>query len=756
MGRSTSQNRRGRGASNRNKKREAKVKAPRLTGVELDRMQLRRLGLVGGILSVCFVAVLGTCAYLQGCEHDAFRKEAEKNYLRRLRLDTQRGELFDRNGERLAASVEVPTIYLNPRKLRSKAANLDILEHWLAENLSLDPEFVRKQLSSNAHFRYLKRQVTHQEAKLVRHLVREQKLEGIYVTSEAKRFYPKRELAGQVLGVVGFDSTGHEGLERAYDRQLRGNKLTARYHRNSHGQYAMVEALGRVEPEEGRSLQLTIDENIQAVAEEELERTVVSSMALSGVAIVLDVATGDLLSVAHYPRFNPNNYREIIRQDDDQEAAFETLKRRLISELREAPEDEDLIQALKHLKPSIQRRRNRAIADIFEPGSTFKIFTLAAAFEERIVRLEDEIDTEGGRYKVGKKWISDTHRSNKPLSVRDLVKFSSNVGFIKIGQMLGRDRLHSYLRNFGFGSPSGYGGMSDSPGVLRPPRDWPDITLANISFGQGVAVTAVQLASATAALGNRGVLMRPRIVSALMDSEGKVVERIPPKPIRRVVSEETANQVIEALSSVVEPDGTGARAWMYDYNVAGKTGTAQKPDFLGGYAENRWVASFVGLAPAERPKLCVLVAVNEPQGLYYGGRVAAPAFRSITERALNYLDVSPSYGARQRVARENIVAQLGEPDPSAEGAYYDWPADAQPGVDPNRPNEVAVPDFADLGIRGAVALAHKQYLSIEVDGTGTAAGQSIRPGTLVPAWTTVDVFFRPAQDLGATHEEVAP
>jgi cell division protein FtsI (penicillin-binding protein 3) len=749
MGRPDYQNR-------RNKKRAPKVKTPRLTGAELDGLQLRRLGIVGGLLSICFVSVLGTCAYLQGCEHDAFRKEAEKNYLRRLRLDTQRGELFDRNGERLAASVEVPTIYVNPRMLRSRAADIAVLESWLAENLKLEHDFVRKQLGSNAHFRYLKRQVTHQEAKLVRDLVKEQKLEGIYVTSEAKRFYPKRELAGQVLGVVGFDSTGHEGLERAYDKQLRGNKLTARYHRNSHGQYAMVEALGRVEPEEGRSLQLTLDENIQTIAEEELERTVVSSMALSGVAVVMDVRTGDLLAVAHYPRFNPNNYREIIRQDDDDEAMFRAVKSQLMADLREMPEDEDRISALQKLKPSIQRRRNRAVADIFEPGSTFKIFTLAAALEERIVRLDDEIDTEGGRYKVGKKWISDTHRADKPQSVRDLAKFSSNVGFIKIGQMLGRDRLHAYLRNFGFGSPSGYGGTSDSPGVLRPPRDWPDITLANISFGQGVAVTAIQLTAATAAIGNRGVLMRPRIVSSLLDSEGKVVERVPPTPIRRVVSEETATQVIDALSGVVEPDGTGARAWMYDYNVAGKTGTAQKPDFLGGYAENRWIASFVGLAPAERPTLCVLVAVDEPQGLYYGGRVAAPAFKSIAERSLNYLDVPPSYGARQRVAREEISPQLGEPDSTAEGAYYDWPADGQPGVDPNRPAEVAMPDFSDLGIRGAVGLAHKRYLTIEVDGTGTAAGQSIRPGTLVPAWTTVDVFFRPAQESGDPISKVTP
>ena len=250
--------------------------------------------------------------------------------------------------------------------------------------------------------------------------------------------------------------------------------------------------------------------------------------------------------------------------------------------------------------------------------------------------------------------------------------------------------------------------------------------------------------------------MRPRIVSSLLDSEGKVVDRIPPTPVRRVVSEETAKHVIEALAGVVEPDGTGSRAWIYDYNVAGKTGTAQKPDFLGGYAENRWIASFVGLAPAERPNLCILVAVDEPQGLYYGGRVAAPAFKAIAERALNYLDVPPSYGARQRVAREEIQPKLGEPDTAAEGAYYDWPADGQPGVDPNRPNEVAVPDFGDLGIRGAVSLAHKRYLTIEVDGTGTAAGQSIRPGTLVPAWTTVDVFFRPTEDSGEPGSEVTP
>ncbi len=694
------------------KRKGTKPRAPR-GPLDVEAQQLRRMRQVSMLLSVWLLAVGANCIYLQGCESEAYLKEAERNYLRKMRMSTQRGDIYDRNGEALAASVDADTVYANPRTIENPVKVAEAL----GEVLDIKPEKLMRILTADAHFRYVKRQISDLESQRVRQL----DFEGIEIQMEPKRYYPKKELAGQLLGFVGFDSAGQEGLEATYDDLLRGNRLEARYHRDARGHYAMVDALPDVHEHSGRSLQLTLDEKIQEVAERELERAFVASEARSGIAVVMDVRTGDILALAQVPRVNPNQYREQIAQDE--------VKRKQARERPGTP-------------MPIARQRNRAIADQFEPGSTFKIFTLAAALEEGLIGLHDTLDLEGGRLKVGRKWISDTHRFKEPQSIRDVLKHSSNVGFIKIGRMLGRQRLHEYLVDFGFGVPTGVNLLGDIPGLLRAPKTWADITLANISFGQGVAVTALQLVSATAAIGNRGVLMQPRIVKAELDASGDVVRAFPPQRRGRVVSGATARQVIDAMQGVVEFDGTGSAGWIYDYEVAGKTGTAQKPDTIaGGYAEDGWIASFVGLAPARRPRLAVLVAIDEPRGQYYGGVVAAPAHKAITEWTLNYLGEAPSYGSRERVRRRPLVNHFGKPHIAAEGAYYDWPADKQPGVDLEAPREVKVPDFAGLPVRHAVRRAHETFLTVEIDGTGTVTGQSLTAGVDVAPWTKVTLYL---------------
>lgn len=674
--------------------------------MDMEAVQLRRMRMVAALLFSFVASVLCTCVYLQGCESEAFLEEAERNYLRKLSLDTQRGDVFDRNGEALATSVEVDTVYANPKRIEDPVSAAQAL----SEVLAIDTETLMRRLTASSHFRYIKRQITDEESQRVSAL----ELPGIMVSREAKRFYPKKELGGQLLGVVGFDSRGREGLEATWDSALRGGELHARYHRDARGRYAMLEALPPVETRSGHSLRLTLDEKIQQVTERELERACLSALALSGIAVVMDVETGDLLALAHYPRFNPNRYREQIAED----RALRAAGRRVV-----------------------QRFRNRSITDQFEPGSVFKIFTLAAGLEEGVVGLDDKLDLERGRYKVGRKWISDTHRFEKPQTVRDVMKHSSNIGFIKIGQMLGRERLHTYLDRFGFGRPSDVGLTGDASGLLRPPEQWAEITLANVAFGQGVAVTAVQLVAAAAAIANDGVLMAPRIVSAELDSDGEILREFPPRRRHRVVSASTSRQVREAMMSVVEYGGTGSLGWVYDYEVAGKTGTAQKPDpIAGGYAEDRWIGSFLGMVPARRPRLALLVSIDEPQGQYYGGVVAAPAFARIAEWTLNYLGVAPSYGSRERVQRQALVSHYGAP-PAAEGAYYDWPANKQPGVDPETPKTVSVPDFTDLPVRRAVAMAHRALITVDIDGSGRVTDQSITPGTVVGSWSRVTLHL---------------
>ena len=396
---------------------------------------------------------------------------------------------------------------------------------------------------------------------------------------------------------------------------------------------------------------------------------------------------------------------------------------------------------------TIPRHRNRITAYTFEPGSIFKIITLASALEEGLIKLSDPFDTEGGRIKVDKKWVSDTHQFDRPLSVTELVKYSSNVGFIKIGNMVGPDLLYKYVEDFGFGSPTGVGVGGDFKGNVPERKMWGKVVLSNIAFGQGIAVTALQMTAALAALGNDGVLMKPRLVTAMLDADRHVIETYPPEVARRVVSAATAKTVVKALESVVEVDGTGHEAWLYDYDVAGKTGTAQKVDpLVGGYSAEHWTSSFIGLVPAKNPRLAISVIIDEPQGLYYGGLVAAPAFHHIAEFSLRYLGVPPSYGPRERVAREEVRRKHGQPDFAAEGAFYDVPAGKNPAIDAAQPDEVVVPNFTDLGIRAAVEKAHSSYLAVDVDGSGVANAQSVAPGTTVAAWTRVTIYFRPGDE----------
>jgi len=657
--------------------------------------------LVGGILTLLMGAVISTCGYLQGCEGELFLREAERNYVRTLRVDTQRGDIFDRNGEALASSVEVDTIYANPARVEDPEETARVL----SEVLRIDNDKLFRRLDSDRHFVYVKRQVTQQESDWVNSLA----IEGIDTLKEAKRFYPKKELAGQLLGIVGVDSRGREGLEASFDSSLHGGAVEATYHRDAGKRYSMLEGLPPVETQAGHSFILSLDEKIQTVAERELERSVISSLAQAGIAIVIDVPTGDVLALAHYPRFNPNRYREQLVED-----------RRVV--------------------------KNRAFADQFEPGSTFKIFTLAAGLEDGVVALDDIVDTEGGRYRIGRLSIHDTHPA-KELMCRDVIKYSSNIGVAKIAGMVGKQRMYEYYRAFGFGQPTGIGIIGDASGQLRPGNKWADITLANIAFGQGVAVTAIQLATGLATIGRGGLHVRPRVVSAELDSMGHVIQEFHPQPGHRVVSVSTAKQVLEAMEAVTEHDATGHQAWMYDYRVAGKTGTAQKPDTIaGGYAEDRWIASFVGLAPAERPRLAVVVVVDEPQGSYYGGVVAAPAFRKITEWSLKYLGTPPSFGKRERIARRASKPAPQSVQAAAEGAYYDYPQGTSPGPDPLDPLSVTVPDFTGLTVNQAALLAHRHHLMIDIDGEGLASDQAVPPTTPLDPWSRITVYFTSAED----------
>ncbi|MBW2060173.1 MAG: penicillin-binding protein 2 [Deltaproteobacteria bacterium] len=552
-----------------------------------------RIVLVFCAFLLAWGGLIWRAAGLQIHNRDRLVGIAEQEYLRKIKLVPIRGDIFDRHGEKLAVSLKVDSIYAEPIRLDNPAA----LATQLARILDLNRDFILKKLSSKAHFVWVKRQVDPDEAAAVRAL----EVKGIGFIKESKRFYPNLGLAAHVLGFVGVDAQGLEGLEVAYDDYFRGEATSLPVMRDALGR-TFQDRLSRSRPcVKGASLTLTIDRHIQFVVEKALGRAMKDYNASYGISIVVRPRTGEVLALAVAPAYNPNAYRRY--------------------------------------KP--RHWRNIALTDMFDPGSTFKIFLVAAALEEGAVTPLDRFNCGNGFMTVGSRLIHDS-RAYGWLTVNKIVKYSSNIGAVKIGQTLGSDRFYRYLSRFGFGSRTGIDLPGESGGLVRPYDKWTEIDAANIAFGQGISITAIQLVMAMSALANDGLLMRPFIVSKIIDSSGKVIKRYGPQIVRRVVSEQTAREVREMLRLVVEEGGTGTLAEPDGYPAAGKTGTAQKLDLsTRRYSKRKFVSSFVGFMPYDDPELAILVVLDEPWPKFFGGLVAAPAFKEIGEKVLPILNVAP-------------------------------------------------------------------------------------------------------------------
>ncbi len=556
-----------------------------------DWMRFRFFLLLVGIL--LSVAVILFQAYRIQVHHgERLRQEVQRIYHREITLTPSRGGIYDRNGDDLAISIPVDSIYARPRKVEEAVTTA----RKLAPLLDVEAGVLVKKLRQDAPFVWVKRQVVPTVSARVRGLG----LPGIGVVQETRRFYPNLELACHLLGFVGLDGQGLDGLEYQYDRVLRGEKSRLLVDQDALGRpLASPEGL-IVTRKDGHHLVLTLHKEIQHVAEHHLQEGVEASRSRGGMAVVLDPRTGEILAMASVPRFNPNTYTQYPRE------------------------------ALK----------NRCVTDSFEPGSVFKPFLVAAALEEKVSRPTDVYFCENGSYKVLNRVIHDVHRYGS-LTLHGIVQKSSNIGAAKVGLSLGAERLYPYLKAFGFGYLSGVDIPGEASGTVRPLK-WSPVDLSNVSFGQGISVTALQLTSAFGALANQGRLMRPYMVREVLDPQGNTVDRRVPKEVGPVVSPETARQATQMLMAVVSDEGTGVQAALEGFQVGGKTGTAQKADLRnGGYLKGRYVASFVGFVPANDPRLCVLVVMDEPQGNIYGGQVAAPVFREIVRDALGILGVYP-------------------------------------------------------------------------------------------------------------------
>jgi len=659
-----------------------------------------RIGLVGALLASGFVAVAWRAVQLQVVQRDRLSSEARDQYVRQVVMQPRRGVITDRSGAQLAGSADAESVFVDPEELARKVEAPGQALVRLARALGLDPRDLTRKVDRGSRFVWARRRVSPAEAAAVRKLA----IPGVQLVAETRRYYPKLTLAGQLIGLVGDDGSGLDGVELALDEVLRGEPAKVPSLRDGAGRMALSEAPGSTRTREGARVELTIDQGLQLVTERALADAVRGARALSGMAVAMDPATGEVLAMASWPPVNPN-----------------------------APQRGEAL-------------RNRPVTDAFEPGSTVKTFTIAGALDRGVLKATDAIDCSSG-YTVGGHVIHD-HRPLGWAGPSKVLAASSNVGAARIGARLGKQGLSEVLAGFGFGQRTDVDLPGERKGQLPYPRA--EITLATQSFGQGLTASALQVVVAMGAIANGGLLMAPHIVKRVVDpGDGAVLEEARPVVVRRAVSPAAAAMVARWLAGVVEdPDGTGKRAKPDGFRVAGKTGTAQKADPVsGGYSADRHFSSFVGFAPATAPRVVVGVFIDEPKGEIYGGEVAAPPFREIAGYALKMLGVPPEPDALAAAAEPAagaaspaVASASDETDPAPESPpALEVAARRAVGVT----GGVAVPALAGLPARAAVRTLEGLDLGADLSGSGRVTGQSPPPGRVVERGARVKLTLSP-------------
>jgi len=648
-----------------------------------------RIGLLAALFAAGFGTVAARVFNLQVIDRDGLVGDMVEQYRRQLVLKPRRGPIADRAGVILAGSADARSVFADPAVLaREDGAGTALRK--VAQALALDPAAVRKKLQKGSRFVWLARRVSPQEAAAVERIAKDARLRGVALVQETRRYYPRVELASTLLGLVGDDGNGLEGIELALDDVLSGSPARVPSLRDGAGRTVLAGTPSAGRDREGARVELTLDQGLQLAAERALGRAVQGSRALSGAAIALDPRTGEILAMASWPAFNPNAPRRGAEM------------------------------------------RNRAVTDSFEPGSTMKTFAIAGALDRGAVKPLDPIDCGNGSLAIGVHVIHD-HDAFGWVGPSKVLAASSNIGAARIGARLGKQGLHETLLAFGFGEKSGLGLPGEVRGQVPFPRS--DIAVATQSFGQGLTATALQVTNAMAAIANGGVLMRPTVVRRIVDpATGEVLEEARPEVVRRAVSAETAATVSRWLVGVIEDErGTGKRARLEGWRAAGKTGTAQKADAVsGGYSADRHYSSFVGFAPADAPRIVIGVFVDEPKGEIFGGEVAAPAFREVAEYAMKMLGVPPTAGA---------VAAAPPPPPADEP---EGPPPVEQTTRRTPPGSVAVPALAGLPARAAVRTLEALDLAADLAGSGRVVGQSPPPGKVVARGSRVRMTLQPA------------
>jgi cell division protein FtsI (penicillin-binding protein 3) len=615
---------------------------------------------------VLFISLISRAFQLQVLSGQKLRTLATRQHTTVLQLQPERGIIYDRNGEKLAISIMADSVCADPSKIIDPAS----ASRKLAEILNLDSQTVFKKLSMPRNFCWLARRISPEQSTLVQNA----DIEGIFLIKEPKRFYPNGELAAHLLGFVGLDASGLEGLECKYDQLLKGKSEKLAWARDAKGKklFLRVEK-SETQKNENANLVLTIDNRMQYLVETKLKEAVLDKGAKGGLAIVMDPKTGEILALANQFGFNPNN--------------------------------------VEGLKPEMWR--NRAITDYYDPGSTFKPFLVAGAMEEKVVKETDRFFCENGNYKIADRVIHEANRKRHgTLMVKEILKYSSNIGSAKIAQKMGKEKFAGYIQKFGFGEKTGIELPGESAGSVRPVKNWVPVDTAMIAFGQGVSVTAIQLITAVSAIANNGVLMKPYIVRGIADQDNQLVKLYTPTVVRQVISPDVAKRLTKMLTDVVSAeDGTGKNARIVNLAVAGKTGTSQKYDAARGvYSSEKVRTSFMGFFPADNPQVAILVVLDEPQKDKWGGVASAPVFKQIAEQILNCFRTS---------IRETPVFEKDKAEKiqlvSSEQTIV------PPSVEQN--DDSSMPNFIGLTIREAMKKAKAESIELKVSGNGWAVRQ---------------------------------
>ena len=651
---------------------------------EREKWARIRIIMIGTIFALLFLNVVGRAFYLQIIQHETLVKKADKQHQHKVDLTPGRGSILDCNGTTLAESIHMDSCYAEPRRIKDVDGTAGVL----APILGIPKSELISRLSVNKSFTWIERWLAPEVATRVKNM----KLPGIGFAPESKRFYPNMEIAAHVVGFTGRDPNGLEGIELKYDSTILGNTGYMITERDALGRNIAIKDTVIKDSSPGKSVILTLDKTIQFIAEKELAKAVAESHAKGGMALVMESATGKVLAMANYPTFNPNAYTRY----------------------------------------TLAQLRNHVVTDSFEPGSTFKVFTIAAALDSGIIKAPDVYNCENGVYRVAGRTIHDDHPHSR-LNISEIIKYSSNIGAAKIGFKMGEERLSSYLRNFGFGGRTGIDLPGESPGNLK--KHMYGIDLATTSFGQGVSLSTIQLVSALSAVANGGNLMKPYLVEQILDDNGTVVQKFEPQLVRRVISADTAEKVTKMMETVTGDGGTGTKAALDGFRVAGKTGTAQKVDpVTRAYSPSKRIGSFVGFVPSDKPKLTIAVIIDEPQGVKYGGVVAAPAFRGIAQNSLAYLKIQPNMPSTASAKPAGVTVT---PPPAVESL--------SDGDSDDTPTEGEImPNFRGMSMRRVLQVMEKRGINIRLLGSGRAAEQSPPPGHKINGAGEIWIKFAPS------------